>query len=169
MEKVFLGLGSNVGDSVRTLGSAFADLSAFLKEARLSSLYHSAPRYVEGQPDFVNAVAMGMTELPPRALLSAVNAIEGAHGRNRSLEISKGPRTLDIDILLYGQRIIVEEDLILPHAGLRERKFALLPLVELEPGLADPASGRTFMEILSALPPQGIYLLKSGDYDRLYI
>jgi 2-amino-4-hydroxy-6-hydroxymethyldihydropteridine diphosphokinase len=169
MEKVFLGLGSNVGDSARTIESAFADLRPVLQDARISSLYRSAARYYEGQPDFVNAVVSGLTSLDPQALLRAINGIEAAHGRDRRMEISKGPRTLDIDILLYGERIIVEKDLVVPHAGLRERKFALLPLLELEPSLVDPASGQPFLAILASLPAQGIYLLHKADYDRLYI
>lgn len=169
MEKVFLGLGGNKGDSLKLLTDAFGALSSFLKYTRISSFYRSAARYYEDQPDFLNAVVEGWTELEPRDLLREVNRVEADFGRERKLEIRKGPRSLDIDILLYGERLVVEPDLIIPHAGLRERKFALLPLVELESGLKDPATGETFLSILLSLPSQGIYLLNSSAYDRLYI
>ncbi|HRY56370.1 MAG TPA: 2-amino-4-hydroxy-6-hydroxymethyldihydropteridine diphosphokinase [Spirochaetia bacterium] len=169
MAVVYLGLGSNLGDAERSLREAFRELGGILGGARLSRLWRSKARYVEDQPDFLNAVAAGDCALPPRELLAAVNRIEAAFGRDRSRERIKGPRPLDIDILLYGERLVAEPDLVIPHPGLRERKFALLPLLELAPGLLDPASGRSFASILASLPPQGIYLLGHGDYDRLYI
>lgn len=169
MDLVFLGLGSNRGDSVSILRSAFADLSLILEDARISSFYLSKARYVTDQPDFANAVVCGRTGLEPRALLGQIHRIEASHGRDRSKEVFKGPRSLDIDILVQGGRLVAEEDLIIPHAALRERKFALLPLVELDPELVDPLSGLRFSGLLALLPSQGIYLLDSGHYDRLYI
>jgi 2-amino-4-hydroxy-6-hydroxymethyldihydropteridine diphosphokinase len=168
MEDVYLGLGSNLGDSKATLVAAFERLSQFLAGACLSSFWRSRARYYADQPDFVNAAVSGKTELSPRELLAAVNAVEAEFGRDRRSEIRKGPRPLDIDILLYGRRLVAESDLIIPHAGLMERKFALLPLLELAPGLMDPASGAAYASILSSLPPQGIYLLEGADYDLLY-
>lgn len=169
MDLVFLGLGSNRGDPASTLRSAFADLGAILEDGRISSLYRSKARYVTDQADFVNAAVSGWTDLEPRDLLEAIHGIETRHGRDRSREVSKGPRSLDIDILLHGQHLVAEEDLIIPHAALRERKFALLPLLELAPDLRDPLSGAPFSAILAQLPPQGIYLLAPPHYDRLYI
>lgn len=168
MALVFLGLGSNRGDSASILRSAYADLSRILQEARISSLYVSKARYVTDQPDFVNAVVSGLTDLGPRDLLGAIHAIEARHGRDRGREVFKGPRSLDIDILLHGTSILDEADLSIPHIGLGERKFALLPLVELAPDLGDPRSGLAYAEILAALPAQGIYLLGPAHYDRLY-
>jgi len=159
MIPVFLGLGSNIGDRKSTILSAFGELSSFLQGARLSRLWGSRPLYVANQPDFVNAVATGETELAPRDLLIAVNLIEAAHGRDRSREIPKGPRNLDIDILLYGDLVIQEPGLVVPHAGLRERQFALRPLLDLNPGLRDPSSGVAYSDMAKALPEQGIYLL----------
>jgi 2-amino-4-hydroxy-6-hydroxymethyldihydropteridine diphosphokinase len=160
MTRVFLGLGSNVGDGREIIRRAFRKLSEILSEARLSRLWGSRPLYVENQPDFVNAVAVGETELSPLELLSAVNEIEAEFGRDRTLEIPKGPRSLDIDILLYGTSIFKEFNLIIPHAGLKERRFALVPLLELDRDLLDPDSGESYSEILGRLPPQGIYLLE---------
>jgi 2-amino-4-hydroxy-6-hydroxymethyldihydropteridine diphosphokinase len=160
MARVFLGLGSNVGDSAATIRAAFAELSRILRTARLSRLWRSRALYVEDQPDFVNAATVGETELPPRELLVAVNEIESMFGRDRSRERVKGPRPLDIDILLYGDLIIREKDLIVPHSGLRERRFALEPLLDLDAGLLDPESGEAYSKVLESLPPQGIYLLE---------
>jgi 2-amino-4-hydroxy-6-hydroxymethyldihydropteridine diphosphokinase len=160
MPRVYLGLGSNLGDGAATIRAAFAELSGLLGGARLSRLYRSRARYVEDQPDFINAAVLGETELSPRALLSAVNAIEAAFGRDRSREIIKGPRRLDIDILLYGSLILREKDLVIPHTGLKERQFALLPLLDLDAGLVDPLSGEPYSEIERGLSPQGIYLLE---------
>jgi len=169
MAIAYLGLGSNLGDSRATLLAAFRELGAFLGSPRLSRLWVSAPRYVEDQPDFVNAAAAGECSLTPRELLAAVNRVEAAFGRDRGREIRKGPRSLDIDILVYGDLVLAEPDLMIPHAALRERKFALLPLLDLEPGLRDPVSGEPFASVLSSLPSQGIYLLDPGSYDRIYI
>lgn len=169
MERVYLGLGGNLGDTARVLSEAAVELGRHLHRARSASLYLSAARYYENQPDFVNTVIEAETDLSPRELLAMVNEVEAAFGRDRSLEVSKGPRSLDIDILLFGQRIVAEDGLIIPHPGLRERKFALLPLVELSPGHRDPVSGSLYSRILADLPSQGIYLLGRADYDLLYI
>lgn len=159
MARVYLGLGSNVGEGERTLRAAFAELARILEGARLSRMWLSRALYVTDQPDFINAAAAGETALSPRELLAAVNAIEAAFGRDRRLERPKGPRSLDIDILLYGDVVLDEPGLVIPHAGLKERQFALLPLLDLEPGLLDPVSGASFSKIAETLSPQGIYLM----------
>ncbi len=159
MAQVYLGLGSNVGDGEAIIRSAFAELAGFLDRARLSKLWRSRALYVTDQPDFVNAAAMGDTGLPPRALLAAVNAVEAAFGRDRARERPKGPRSLDIDILLYGSLVLDEPELVIPHAGLKERLFALLPLLDLDRSLLDPSSGEPYSNFAAALPPQGIYLI----------
>jgi 2-amino-4-hydroxy-6-hydroxymethyldihydropteridine diphosphokinase len=157
--RVYLGLGSNVGDSAATLRRAFAELERFLAGARLSRLWRTKAMYVEDQADFINAAACGETELSPRELLAAVNGVEARFGRNRDRERFKGPRSLDIDILLYGELVLREAELVIPHAALRERRFALEPLLDLDPGLRDPESGESYAALLDSLPPQGIYLL----------
>lgn len=156
--EVFLGLGGNVGDTAAAFRSAFRSLAAFLRDARISSFYRTRPRYLEDQPPFLNAVVSGRTLLGPRELLAAVQGVEAVHGRDRSREIRKGPRTLDIDILLYGDAVLDFPDLVVPHPGLPERLFALVPLLELAPGLVDPRTGTSFSELAAALPDQGIYL-----------
>lgn len=155
---MYLGLGGNVGDTRSVFTSAYEALTRCLRDKRLSSLYRTAPRYYADQPSFLNAVAYGITDLEPIELLRAVQAVEAEQGRDRSREISKGPRTLDIDILLYGDAVINLPDLLVPHPGLPERLFALVPLLELAPALRDPRTGRYFSEIAARLSDQGIYL-----------
>jgi 2-amino-4-hydroxy-6-hydroxymethyldihydropteridine diphosphokinase len=157
--RVFLGLGSNVGDSAATIRAAFAELASLLADARLSRMWRTKAMYVTDQADFINAAAMGETALSPRELLAAVNSIEAGLGRDRGRERFKGPRTMDIDILLYGDLVLRESELCIPHALLRERRFALEPLLDLDPSLRDPSNGESYAKVLASLPPQGIYLL----------
>ncbi len=165
METVWLGLGSNLGDREALIREAVARLGAFLSEGRVSRLWESKARYVIDQPDFLNAVYSGRTSKAPQELLLAIQDIERDLGRDRSAVQPKGARTIDIDILLYGRMIIVSDSLVVPHSGIRERMFVLLPLTELDPSLIDPLSGRLFTEYLAELPPQGIYPYGPGIYD----
>jgi len=157
--RAYLGLGSNVGNSAATIRAAFASLETFLSGSRLSRLWCTKAMYVTDQADFVNAAAMGETTLSPRELLVTINAVEALFGRDRVRERFKGPRSLDIDILLYDDIVLREADLVIPHAALRERQFALEPLLDLDPSLRDPLSGEPYAAVLASLPPQGIYLL----------
>ncbi len=109
------------------------------------------------QPPFLNTVAVGTTGLDPRALLAGIQAIESRLGRDRSRERRRGPRAIDIDLLLYGERIIDEEGLRVPHPAMGERKFVLLPLLELDPDRRHPESGERLDALLARLEPQGIY------------
>jgi 2-amino-4-hydroxy-6-hydroxymethyldihydropteridine diphosphokinase len=168
MEKVWLGLGSNRGESSAILRAAADDLGTFLSECRYSGLWRSRARYYEDQEDFLNMALSGMTDLSPRELLDKIHEVEARFGRDRSREIPKGPRTLDVDILLYGNKIITEPDLIIPHPGLAERKFALLPLLELDYDLRHPALGIAIQHLAAALPPQGIYPVNDSRYDGPY-
>lgn len=168
MEKIWLGIGSNIGDREVFLKRAIDSLASFLLDMRASRFWLSRARYVLDQPDFLNGVVSGLTDLAPHELLAAVNRVEAALGRDRSAVVAKGPRTIDIDILLYGERILSDDALIVPHPGMRDRKFVLLPLLELEPNLIDPVSGRAFSEFLAELPPQGIYPESPSLYDAAY-
>jgi 2-amino-4-hydroxy-6-hydroxymethyldihydropteridine diphosphokinase len=139
-ERVFVGLGANLGDARASLLRASQQLAA-LPGTRLlarSSLYRTAPVDAQG-PDFCNAVAELDTTLEPQALLQALQAIEHSHGRQRPY--SNAPRTLDLDLLLYGQRLIDQPELTLPHPRLHERAFVLVPLLELAPDLVHPRLG----------------------------
>lgn len=169
MPKVWLGLGSNSGDSLNILRGARERLCATLSGCTFSTVWRSRARYYENQPDFFNMAVSGFSELSPRALLEEIHRIEKDYGRDRQNEIYKGPRPLDIDILLYDNKIIAEPDLIIPHPGLAERKFALLPLLELDFDLVHPGLGIALKKLAAALPPQGIYPLKDYRYDELYL
>ena len=139
-ERVFVGLGANLGDPQTTLQRALAALAA-LPQTRLvahSSLYRTAPILATGA-DFINAVAELRTALQPHALLDALQAIELAHGRERPYR--HAPRTLDLDLLLFGQRVVQEPGLEVPHPRLHERAFVLQPLLELAPRLVHPRLG----------------------------
>ena len=139
-ERVFVGLGANLGDPRATLAAAVAALAGLpgTQLVRRSSDYRSAPVDALG-PDFVNAVAELCTALSPAALLAALQALEQAHGRQRPYR--HAPRTLDLDLLLFGQREVHTETLSLPHPRLHERAFVLVPLLELAPGTVHPRRG----------------------------
>ena len=173
MELVVLGLGSNMplvrhNDKAlqpeEILSRACEALSAVLKNFRCSSVYKTKPRYVENQDDFYNMVAAGEWEGTPRELLRAVQKIENWFGRDRESVGPKGPRTLDIDIELFGNQIIREEDavnpLYVPHPLMNERQFVLIPLLEILPDFADPITRQPFSKILSTLSDQGVELWK---------
>jgi 2-amino-4-hydroxy-6-hydroxymethyldihydropteridine diphosphokinase len=135
-------LGANIGEPLRQIEAGFTALAA-LPGTRLlarSSLYRSAPVGYADQPDFINAVAMIETELTPHALLDAVLAIERAHGRVR--EFPNAPRTLDLDIVLYGDVVLQEPGLTIPHARMLERAFVMVPLAEIAPDAVVPGQGR---------------------------
>ncbi len=164
-EQVFLSLGSNLGDRLGFLRRAVALLARDLRELRVSSVYETAPLYYASQPRFLNIAVAGLTRLPPRKLLARALAIERRLGRRRDPGgPPKGPRPIDIDLLLYGGRILAEPDLSLPHPGLKERRFVLEPLLELEPGLRDPSSGLPLAEALSRLPDQGVDRVGPWEY-----
>lgn len=138
----YVGLGSNLDGPSRQLESAFELLDA-IPETRLigrSPLYRSAPLGGIEQPDFVNAAAALLTQLAPHALLSELQRIEADCGRVRG-EVRWGPRVLDLDLLLYSGHRIDSESLTVPHPGIGERNFVLLPLRDIAPGLAIPGLG----------------------------
>ncbi|MCY7316717.1 MAG: 2-amino-4-hydroxy-6-hydroxymethyldihydropteridine diphosphokinase [Rubrivivax sp.] len=139
-ERVFVGLGANLGDAGATLRQVLARLDA-LTGTRLiaaSPLYRSAPLDAAG-PDFINAVAELSTSVEPMPLLQALQAMELEHGRERPYH--HAPRTLDLDLLLYGQRVMHSAALQLPHPRLHQRAFVLLPLLALAPDLQHPGLG----------------------------
>ena len=139
----FVGLGGNLGDPVATLGAALQALDE-VQDTRLlraSRLYRTPAWGLEQQPDFINAVAMLETRLAAQALLESLFVIERRHGRVREAEQRWGPRTLDLDLLLYGDAVIDEPGLHVPHPHLHERAFALLPLLEIAADVEIPGRG----------------------------
>ena len=143
MEQVYIGLGSNLADPRVQVERALQSLAALPRTtlAQHSRLYRSAPWGLPDQPEFVNAVAALRTYSAPRELLDALLAIERAAGRARNAT-RWGPRVLDLDILIFGDRVIDEPGLHVPHSHLHERAFVLLPLAEIAPDLIVPGQGR---------------------------
>ena len=142
MEKVYIGLGSNLNHPVQQVTQACAEIAA-LEQVHLiktSSLYKSPPMGPANQPDYINAVAEIATSLSPEELLIALQAIENKHDRVRTSE-RWCARTLDLDILLFGEKVIKSESLVIPHLGLYERAFVLYPLLEIAPQLVVPGYG----------------------------
>ncbi|HUB50979.1 MAG TPA: 2-amino-4-hydroxy-6-hydroxymethyldihydropteridine diphosphokinase [Terracidiphilus sp.] len=155
MPLAFIGLGanlpSNTGAPAATLTAALRHISAMGRLVARSSLYSTAPVGYADQPRFINAVIEIDTPLGPRKLLESLLAIERAFGRDRANAIPNGPRTLDLDILLYDDSIVNEADLQIPHPRLFERGFVLIPLNEIAPDARDPRSGSTVKELLQQL------------------
>lgn len=139
---VYIGLGSNLDNPAEQIRSARIAITqiAGVQELAFSGLYHSAPMGPQDQPNYVNAVMCIATDLPPIDLLSCLQRIEHEQGRVRKGE-RWGARTLDLDILIYGDQIIELPDLIVPHTGLAERAFVLYPLHEIAPQLQVPGKG----------------------------
>ncbi|KAF1722032.1 2-amino-4-hydroxy-6-hydroxymethyldihydropteridine diphosphokinase [Pseudoxanthomonas wuyuanensis] len=138
-----IGLGANLGDAALTVQRAAQSLGLLPRTRllRCSRLYRTPAWGMQAQPDFVNAVALIDTGLDARALLDALLATEREFGRDRSVERRWGPRTLDLDLLLYGEAMIDEPGLQVPHPHLAQRAFALVPLLEIAPDAAIPGVG----------------------------
>lgn len=147
---VAIALGSNLGDRDAHLDFAVSRLSQFLSDITVSSRYDTAPVDVVGdQPTYLNAALVGGTVLDPHALLRELQVIELADGRERPY--ANAPRTLDVDLILYGQSTIEEQGLVVPHPRFRERAFVLEPLAEIAPDLVDPMTGLTVRALLARL------------------
>ena len=155
MKAAYLGLGTNLGDREANLRQA-ADLLASdrLAVKRASSLYETAPRDVLDQPYFLNQVLEIETDLFPRQLFERAKKIEREMGRVRSQP--KGPRLIDIDILLYGDAVVKTDDLDIPHVAIPERRFVLEPLAELVPELRHPVTKKTIVQMLNAVRDQAV-------------
>jgi 2-amino-4-hydroxy-6-hydroxymethyldihydropteridine diphosphokinase len=155
MHTAYIALGANLpshaGKPAATLASAVTRLETLGRILARSSLYSTAPVGLADQPRFVNAVVALETDLNPRELLRALLAVEHAFDRDRSAGIANGPRTLDLDILLFDHLTVEEPDLQIPHPRLADRAFVLIPLAEIAPTALDPRSGRTAAELLEAL------------------
>lgn len=151
-----IALGSNIGDRASALDAAFARL-ATLPECVLiarSEPVETEPVGPVPQGIFLNAAAVIETTLPPRDLLEAILAIESAGGRDRSRTERWGPRTIDLDLLLYGDRIIAEPGLMVPHPRMHQRRFVLEPLSAIAPDALHPVLMRTVREMLEDLPTE---------------
>ncbi len=155
MKTAYLGLGSNVGIREQHIEQALSKLAApDLRIARVSSVYETEPVGFTAQRSFLNLVAEIETELFPMQLLARIGKIEQALGRVRT--VPNGPRTIDVDILLYGRAVIRSARLEVPHPRIAERRFVLVPLAELAPELRHPVTHKTVRAMLEVAPPLSI-------------
>ncbi|MGB1197607.1 MAG: 2-amino-4-hydroxy-6-hydroxymethyldihydropteridine diphosphokinase [Thalassotalea sp.] len=156
MTLAYIGLGSNLSDPKQQIINALAELKHIAKSelVAVSSLYFSRPMGPQDQPDYMNAVAAIETTLAPLALLDSLQAIENSAGRERK-DNRWGARTLDLDILLYGQDVIKSERLTVPHYGLHLREFVLIPLAEIAPTLLLP-NGKSISLLADIIDKNGL-------------
>ena len=148
-ETAYLSLGSNLGDRAANLRTAVAQLDVAGSLLAVSALYETQPVDVPNQPWFLNCVAAIETDKTPKELLQLVLRVEAAMGRIRTRE--KGARTIDIDVLLLGNRVVDEPGLRIPHPAMHRRRFVLEPLVEIAPAARHPELGKTARELLAEL------------------
>lgn len=153
VKQVYLSLGSNVGSREEMLQSAINALAApDLRVLRVSSVYETEPMDVPNQPWFLNLVAEIQTQLFPLVLLARLQRVERQLGRKRG--VSKGPRSIDIDILMFERFVVDTATLIIPHPRMTERRFVLEPMAELSPELRHPVTRKTMRELLSGVASQ---------------
>ncbi|WP_426206723.1 2-amino-4-hydroxy-6-hydroxymethyldihydropteridine diphosphokinase [Pseudomonas sp. TWP3-1] len=161
MERIYIGMGSNLADPAEQLRSALDALEQLPDTALIGvSAFYQSDSLLPGQPRYTNAVAALDSRLAPLDLLDALQAIENDQGRER-LE-RWGPRTLDLDILLFGDRLIDEPRLKVPHYQIQERAFVLYPLAELAPAHLRLVDGRTLSDLLAACPFVGLERIPSA-------
>jgi 2-amino-4-hydroxy-6-hydroxymethyldihydropteridine diphosphokinase len=156
-EPIFLGLGTNLGDREANLRTAKGKLSSQVKIVKESPIYVTPPWGYEDQPDFLNQVIQVTTSLEPVSLLFFLKAVEDEMGREATFRY--GPRLIDLDILFYGQRVIREESLQIPHPRLHERAFVLVPLHDIAPDFVHPVLNESIYALLLKVDVEGVRLL----------
>lgn len=162
---IFIGLGSNLGDRLALLRAALERLDSEedIRVLRVSPLYESRPWGFADQPDFLNAVAELRSDRPPRPLLALLKSIERALGRPAVDPIRYGPRPIDLDLLLYGDRVMRDLStplpIEIPHPHLAERAFVLLPLADLAPDLVHPTLGQPIAALCGGLDASGLHMV----------
>ena len=147
---VYLSLGSNIGNRAANLRQAMERLRDLGTIVAASSLYETDPVEVQQQPMFLNCALAMKTEFTPRQFLSQILALEQSMGRRRTQ--LKGPRTIDIDVVFFGDAVVDTPELTIPHPAMHQRRFVLEPLVEIAPDAIHPVFKRSIRELLGALP-----------------
>jgi 2-amino-4-hydroxy-6-hydroxymethyldihydropteridine diphosphokinase len=156
---VYLGLGSNMGDRQENLDKALELLSQRMQMGKLSSVYDTEPVGNTNQPRFLNMACQAFTRLEPKGLLALAKGIESKLGRYGK---SNEPRPIDIDILLYDDRVLATPELVIPHPRMAERAFVLVPLSEIAPDLVHPTIGKKIKELLKDIKEvQGVFKLET--------
>jgi 2-amino-4-hydroxy-6-hydroxymethyldihydropteridine diphosphokinase len=157
---IYLALGSNLGQRQANLTAALGQLRVFISLQKISALYETEPVGYHDQPAFLNIACSGYTSLSPQELLAHLKMIEQQLGRQTTFR--NGPRTIDIDILLYDDLVLTQENLVIPHPRMRERAFVLVPLAEIAATLHDPVNGHTIEDLQQAIGHQGVTQLASN-------
>ena len=160
---VYLGLGSNVGDRQQHLSDALASLTPDVLVDEVAALYETVPVGPQDQQDFYNTVCRGSTALAPLALLAHVKRIERELGRTAGRRW--GPRVIDIDLLLYGDEVVDEPELHIPHVELVNRAFALTPLAEIAAEVTHPVAQKTIATLLGRVDATGVRLLAGAGWE----
>lgn len=156
LQKVYIAIGSNLGHRAENCKRA-VELIGRLKETEVvgrSSLYETEPWGVAGQPGFINAVVEVRTTIEPEDLLRALKSIEAGMGRKKG--VRWGPRVIDLDIIFYGDMVVEKDGLAIPHPGLHERAFVLVPLNEIAPDFIHPVLKKTVSELMARIGSDGV-------------
>ena len=160
MTHAYIGLGTNVGDRPANLDKAVSLLSQHMSIIKVSSVYETEPEGFKGQPDFLNCVVLAEVEVDALAVLAILKGMEKQMGRVGSFE--GGPRLIDADLLFYGQEVIDEPGLVVPHPRIRQRRFVLVPLAEIAADFIHPVLHKTILQLLSGSDSQS-RVVKAGE------
>ena len=158
---VYIALGTNIGDRAENMQQALKKLESIMQVEERSPIYETPPWGLVDQPDFLNQVVRGETELSPVELIKALKEIESEMGRVPTIRY--GPRLIDLDLLLYDDLVFETEKLSIPHPRMRGRAFVLVPLADLAPEIIHPVYGETVIEMLAEVDPAGIHVYSDDE------